>query len=73
MGSAQEAIDKLLFQWELFGHDRFLLQLTVGPMPHDAVLRAIEILGTEVAPAVRAEVAKRRAATAAASDLDDTG
>lgn len=60
IGSAQEVIDKILFQWELFRNDRFLIQLTVGPLPHDDVLRAIEILGNEVAPAVREEVAKRK-------------
>ena len=53
VGSPAEVVDKILFQHELFGHDRFLLQLTVGPMPHADVLRAIELLGTEVAPAVR--------------------
>jgi hypothetical protein len=37
--------------------DRFLVQLTVGPMPHDRVLRAIELLGTVVAPAVRQALA----------------
>lgn len=62
MGGAQEIIDKLLFHWDIFGHDRCLIQLTVGPMPHDKVLRAIEILGTEVAPVVREEIAKRKAA-----------
>ena len=30
--------------------------LTVGPMPHPEVMRAIELLGTEVAPVVRREV-----------------
>ena len=55
VGSPQEVIDKILYQHELFGHDRFLIQLTVGPMPHEAVLRAIELLGTEVAPVVRRE------------------
>jgi len=59
VGSPQEVIDKILFQHELFGHDRFLLQLTVGPMPHTDVLRAIELLGTEVAPAVREALAGR--------------
>lgn len=34
------------------GNDRFLVQLTVGSMPHREVLRAIELLGTEVAPLV---------------------
>jgi probable LLM family oxidoreductase len=53
VGSTAEVIDKILYQHELFRHDRFLLQLTVGPMPHGDVLRAIELLGTEVAPAVR--------------------
>jgi alkanesulfonate monooxygenase SsuD/methylene tetrahydromethanopterin reductase-like flavin-dependent oxidoreductase (luciferase family) len=52
-GSPQEVVEKILFQHEIFGHDRFLLQLTVGTMPHDQVLRAIELYGTEVAPAVR--------------------
>ena len=55
VGSPQEVIDKIMYQYELFRHDRFLIQLTVGPMPHDRVLRAIELLGTEVAPVVRRE------------------
>jgi probable LLM family oxidoreductase len=60
VGSPQEVIDKILFQHEIFGHDRFLMQLALGPMPHAQVMRAIELLGTVVAPAVRAEVARRR-------------
>ena len=53
VGSPQEVIDKVLYQHELFRHDRFLLQLSVGTLPHADVLRAIELLGTEVAPVVR--------------------
>ena len=53
VGSPQQITDKILYQHEIFQHDRFLIQLTVGPMPHDKVMRAIELLGTEVAPAVR--------------------
>lgn len=56
IGSPQEVIDKMLWEHELFRYDRFLLQLTVGTMPHDKVLRAIELLGTVVAPAVRKAV-----------------
>lgn len=59
VGSPQEIIDKILFQYELFRHQRFLIQLTVGPMPHAQVMRAIELLGTEVAPVVRREIASR--------------
>jgi hypothetical protein len=58
-------IRKLLFQHELFGQDRFLAQINVGTLPHDKVLHAIELLGTEVAPVVREEVARRRATVGA--------
>jgi probable LLM family oxidoreductase len=64
VGSPQDVVDKILFQHEIFGHDRFLLQITVGAMPHDKVMRAIELFGAEVAPAVRAEVARRAGAFA---------
>jgi probable LLM family oxidoreductase len=53
MGAPEQIVEKILYHHELFGHQRFLIQLTVGTMPHDRVLRAIELLGTEVAPAVR--------------------
>jgi alkanesulfonate monooxygenase SsuD/methylene tetrahydromethanopterin reductase-like flavin-dependent oxidoreductase (luciferase family) len=66
VGSPQEVIEKILYQHEIFGHDRFLGQISVGTMPHDKVMRAIELLGTEVAPVVRAEVARRGAADAPA-------
>jgi probable LLM family oxidoreductase len=53
VGSPQEVVEKILFQRAIFGHDRFLLQFTVGPLPHAVVMRSIELFGTEVAPAVR--------------------
>ena len=49
-------IEKILFQHSIFGHDRFLLQLSVGTLPHASIMRAIELYGTVVAPAVRARV-----------------
>lgn len=53
VGTPDEVAEKILFQHELFGHDRFLLQLTVGTIPHRHVLRAIELYGGEVVPKVR--------------------
>jgi probable LLM family oxidoreductase len=53
VGSPQEVIEKILFEHELFRHDRFLAQMSLGAMPHGKVLRAIELLGTVVAPGVR--------------------
>ena len=53
VGSPQEVTDKILCEHELFGHTRFLAQMSLGAMPHDKVLQSIELLGTQVAPAVR--------------------
>jgi len=61
VGSPAEVVDKILFQHGIFGHQRFLAQMSVGSLPHDQALRSIELFGTEVAPAVRAEVARRAA------------
>jgi probable LLM family oxidoreductase len=57
VGDPQQVIDKILYEHELFQHQRFLLQMSVGTMPHDRVLRAIELFGTVVAPAVRRALA----------------
>jgi probable LLM family oxidoreductase len=59
VGSPQEVIDKIMFQYEFFRHDRFLAQLSVGPMPHAKLMRAIELFGTEVAPVVRRETSRQ--------------
>jgi probable LLM family oxidoreductase len=61
VGSPEQLVEKILFQHDIFRHDRFLLQITVGSMPHAKVMRAIELFGTEVAPPVREEVARRTA------------
>jgi alkanesulfonate monooxygenase SsuD/methylene tetrahydromethanopterin reductase-like flavin-dependent oxidoreductase (luciferase family) len=57
VGSPAEVTEKILFQHEIFGHDRFLLQAIGGGQPHAHVMRSIELLGTQVAPAVRAALA----------------
>jgi len=56
VGSPQDVIEKILFQHEIFHHDRFLLMFTVGTMPHQSVMRSIELFGTEVAPVIRKEL-----------------
>jgi alkanesulfonate monooxygenase SsuD/methylene tetrahydromethanopterin reductase-like flavin-dependent oxidoreductase (luciferase family) len=61
VGGPQEVIDKILFQYELFRHDRYLAQFSVGTLPHARIMRSIELLGTKVAPVVRAEIARRKA------------
>jgi probable LLM family oxidoreductase len=59
VGTPDEIVEKMLFQHEIFGHTRCLLQLGVGTIEHGKVMRAVELLGTKVAPVVRQEVARR--------------
>ena len=63
IGSPDEIIEKILYQHEIFNHERLLLQFTIGTMPHDKVMRSIELFGTKVAPVVREEIARRAAST----------
>ncbi|MGK2860958.1 MAG: LLM class flavin-dependent oxidoreductase [Chitinophagaceae bacterium] len=53
VGSPQQVIDKILYEHELFGHTRFLAQMSVGTMPHKKLMHSIELLGTKVVPEVR--------------------
>lgn len=64
LGHPETVAAKILAQHEYFGHERFLAQMSVGPMPHDQVMHAIELFGTKVAPLVREELAPRQAAPA---------
>jgi alkanesulfonate monooxygenase SsuD/methylene tetrahydromethanopterin reductase-like flavin-dependent oxidoreductase (luciferase family) len=52
-GSPQEVIDKILYEHELFGNTRFMVQFSVGTLPHNQMMHAIELFGNVVAPAVR--------------------
>jgi len=57
VGDPDEVAAKIVRQHALFGHDRFTAQIGVGPLSHERTLRAIELLGTEVAPRVREGIA----------------
>ena len=59
--SPEQVAEKLLFEHELFGHQRYVAQMSVGAVAHSDVMRSLELFGTEVAPRVRAEVARREA------------
>ena len=53
VGSPQEIIDKIMYERELFAHDRFLAQLDIGGLPYAKVARSIELLASKVMPALR--------------------
>jgi len=56
VGDVQQVIDKIIYQHKLFNHTRFLAQIISGDIPHNKWLHSIELLGKEVAPAVRAKL-----------------
>ena len=58
VGTPDQVIDKILAQYKHFGNARYLMQMTVGAVPHDKLLRSIELFATKVAPAVRAATAQ---------------
>ena len=58
VGSPEQIIEKILYQKEILGHDRFLLQMSVGSVPHADMMKSIELFGTEVAPVIRKELIK---------------
>jgi alkanesulfonate monooxygenase SsuD/methylene tetrahydromethanopterin reductase-like flavin-dependent oxidoreductase (luciferase family) len=53
VGSPETVAKKIIAQHEIFGHDRFLAQMSVGPIPHEQVTRSLELFANEVAPVVR--------------------
>jgi probable LLM family oxidoreductase len=63
-GDPEQVAEKLLFEHELFGHQRYLAQMSVGAVAHRDVLRSMELFGTRVAPLVREEVSRREARAA---------
>jgi len=58
-GTPEQVAEKIVYQHDLFRHDRFLMQISLGTMPHRDVMRSIELLGTEVAPLVHRAIDAR--------------
>ncbi|QTM98485.1 LLM class flavin-dependent oxidoreductase [Sediminibacillus dalangtanensis] len=59
VGSTQQIIEKILYQYELFGHQRFLVQIDHGNIPYRKVMDMIELFASEIAPVVRKATAKQ--------------
>ncbi|MEH7381062.1 LLM class flavin-dependent oxidoreductase [Bacillus sp. JJ1533] len=58
VGSPQQIIEKILYQHELFGHQRYIAQLDLAGVPYDKLVKNIELIGTEILPAIRKFTAK---------------
>jgi len=53
VGDPEVVAEKIVAHHKLFRNDRFLLQMAIGTMPHEQIMRGIELYGTKVAPLVR--------------------
>jgi probable LLM family oxidoreductase len=58
VGSPQQIVEKVLHQYELFGHKRFLAQVDIGGLPFNKVAKNIELLATEVVPVIKKATSK---------------
>ncbi len=63
VGDPATVAEKIIFLRKNLGITRFMLHVPVGSMPHEEVLKAIELLGTEVAPIVKTEIDRWEAET----------
>lgn len=53
VGSPQQVVDRILYEHELFGHSRFLAQMSLGDIAHEKVLTSMELFATRVIPSVK--------------------
>jgi probable LLM family oxidoreductase len=53
IGDPDRVADKIIALHRVFKQDRIMIQMAIGAMPHVQLMRAIELLGTKVAPRVK--------------------
>ncbi|MBL8792221.1 MAG: LLM class flavin-dependent oxidoreductase [Rhizobiales bacterium] len=56
VGGPDRVADRIIELHSIFGNTRILIQMAIGTVPHAEQMRAIELMGTKVAPKVRAAV-----------------
>ncbi|MFC0562287.1 LLM class flavin-dependent oxidoreductase [Halalkalibacter alkalisediminis] len=58
VGDSDFVAEKIIYLRKNVGITRFMLHVPVGSMPHEDVMKAIDLLGKEVAPKVREEISR---------------
>lgn len=53
VGSPQQIVEKMLYQHELYGHQRFMAQIDFGGVPFDKIMKNIELIGEQIIPSVK--------------------
>ncbi len=62
VGSPQEMIDKIMHQYELFKHHRYILQMDMNGLPFKNLAKSVELVSTKVMPVVKSEIRKLKGA-----------
>lgn len=58
IGSPQQIIEKILYQHEVYGHQRYIAQIDFGGVPFERLQKNLELIGTEILPAIRKYTSK---------------
>lgn len=58
VGSPQQIIEKILYQHELYNHQRFMAQIDFGGVPFDKIMKNIELIGNEIIPGIKKHLKK---------------
>ena len=66
VGAPETVAGKIVATLDTLGATRFDLKYGMGDLPHDSLMGAIELYGTQVAPLVRETVGQRGGTRAAA-------
>lgn len=59
IGSPEQIVEKILYQYEMFGHQRYIAQMDFGGVPFDKLMKNIELIGTEILPKVKKYTSKK--------------
>lgn len=58
IGSPDQIVEKILYQHEMFGHQRYIAQMDFGGVPFEKLVKNIELIGTEILPKVKKYTSK---------------
>ncbi|AKG04814.1 luciferase [Salimicrobium jeotgali] len=58
VGSPQQIIEKILYQHETFGHQRYIAQMDFGGVPFEKLKKNIDMIGEKILPEVKKHTKK---------------
>lgn len=53
VGSVEQVVEKIVYEYELFGFTRFFAQASMGVVPHELTMKSIELFANQVVPEVK--------------------